>query len=281
MLPKKLITVLMVFALCWTTVACGSSSQTTTQQTVRSSASAPNRLADGKYLVQQAQYDDATGEYRLMLLGARPPVFQTSELQMARLTDEQIKAGEKSHLLIENNQPVFYLTEDFQIEYVHNVTETRTDPQTGQTQTVVVRRESNFWTPFAASFVGSAIATSLFSPRYYVPPVYQPGSLLVGYGGSGNSYDQAVSEYRTRYNEPPVAVRNRQTFRTTGTARSSYPSSTTGQTNPNANRSTGSGAGTSNLRQSQQARPQRQRTPSFGSGSSSRSRSGVSGRRRR
>lgn len=281
MLPKKVITVLMVFALCWTTVACGSSSQTTTQQTVRSSASAANRLADGKYPVQQAQYDDGTGEYRLMLLNARPPVFQTSELQMARLTDEQIKAGEKSHLLIENNQPLFYLTEDFQIEYVHNVTETRTDPQTGQTQTVVVRRESNFWTPFAASFVGSAIATSLFSPRYYVPPAYQSGSSLVGYGGSGNSYNQAVSQYRTRYNEPPAAVRNRQTFRTTGTARSSSPGSTTGQTNPNANRSTGSGAGTSNLRQSQQARPQRQRTPSFGSGSRSPSRSGSSGRRRR
>ncbi|AMW29916.1 hypothetical protein [Arthrospira platensis] len=281
MLPKKVITVLMVFALCWTTVACGSSSQTTTQQTVRSSASAANRLADGKYPVQQAQYDDGTGEYRLMLLNARPPVFQTSELQMARLTDEQIKAGEKSHLLIENNQPVFYLTEDFQIEYVHNVTETRTDPQTGQTQTVVVRRESNFWTPFVASFVGSAIATSLFSPRYYVPPAYQSGSSLVGYGGSGNSYNQAVSQYRTRYNEPPAAVRNRQTFRTTGTARSSSPGSTTGQTNPNVNRSTGSGAGTSNLRQSQQARPQRQRTPSFGSGSRSPSRSGSSGRRRR
>lgn len=282
MLPKKLITVLTLFTLCWTTVACGSSSQTTTQQPVRNSASSnSNRLADGKYPVQQAQYDDGTGEYRLMLLNARPPEFKTPDLQMARLTDEQIQAGEKSYLLVENNQPVFYLTEDFQVEYVHNVTETRTDPQTGQTETVVVRRESNFWTPFAASFAGSAIANSLFSPRYYVPPVYQSGSSMVGYGGYGNTYNQAVSQYRTRYNEPPAAVKNRQTFRSTGTARNSSPNSTTRQTNPNANRSTGSGTGTSNLRQSPQARPKKQRTPSFGSGSSTRRRSTGSTRRRR
>ncbi|MEB3885008.1 hypothetical protein [Lyngbya sp. CCY1209] len=283
MLKKKLITILMVFALGWTTVSCGSPSPTAVQQPVRTAAPAPTQLSDGKYPVQQAEYDDATGEYTLMLLNARPPVYRTDNLQMARLTAEQIQAGESSYLAVENNQPILYLTEDFKIEYVHNVTETQTNPQTGQTETVIVRRESNFWSPFAGAFVGSAIANSLFAPRYYVPPVYQPGGVMVGYGGYGNTYNQAVSQYRRTYNEPPPAVKNRQTFRSTGTVRSSSPSSSTSpnRTNPNANRSTGSGVGGSNLRQSQEARPTQRRTPSFGTGSGSRHRSTGGSRRRR
>ncbi|MGC9528615.1 MAG: hypothetical protein ACP5D7_24040 [Limnospira sp.] len=286
MFNKKLITALMVLALCWTTVACGGSpSQTTVQQPPRTSATTPSPLPDGQYPVQQAEYDDATGEYTLMLLNAKPPVFRTADLQMARLTDEQIEAGESSHLAVENNQPILYLTEDFKIEYVHNVTETQTNPQTGQTETVIVRRESNFWTPFAGAFVGSAIANSLFAPRYYVPPVYQPGGMMVGYGGYGNTYNQAVSQYRRTYNEPPPAVKNRQTFRSTGTVRSSSPSpsrtTSPNRTNPNANRSTGSGVGGSNLRQSQEARPTQRRTPSFGTGSGTRRRSTGGSRRRR
>jgi len=285
MFNKKLITILMVFALGWTTVSCGSPGPTAVQQPVRTAAPAPAQLSDGKYPVQQAEYDDATGEYRLMLLNARPPVFRTTNLQMARLTDEEIQAGESSYLAVENNQPVLYLTEDFQIEYVHNVTETQTNPQTGQTETVIVRRESNFWSPFAGAFVGSAIANSLFAPRYYVPPVYQPGGVMVGYGGYGDTYNQAVSQYRRTYNEPPPAVKNRQTFRSTGAVRSSSPSpsrtTSPNRTNPNANRSTGSGVGGSNLRQSQEARPTQRRTPSFGTGSGSRRRSTGGSRRRR
>lgn len=285
MLNKKLITILMIFALGWTTVSCGSPSPTAVQEPVRTAAPAPTQLSDGQYPVQQAEYDDATGEYRLMLLGANPPMFRTTNLQMARLTDEQIQAGESSYLAVENNQPVLYLTEDFKIEYVHNVTETQTNPQTGQTETVIVRRESNFWSPFAGAFVGSAIANSLFAPRYYVPPVYQPGGTMVGYGGYGNTYNQAVSQYRRTYNEPPPAVKNRQTFRSTGTVRSSSPSpsrtTSPNRTNPNANRSTGSGVGGSNLRQSQEARPKKRRTPSFGTGSGSRRRSTGGSRRRR
>ena len=48
---------------------------------------------------------------------------------MARLTDEEISAGKKSYLNVDNNQAVLHLTEDFKIEYVHNVTETVNNPQ--------------------------------------------------------------------------------------------------------------------------------------------------------
>jgi len=84
-------------------------------------------------------------ESTLVLLNnvGTPPVFRSQNLQMARLTDEEIKAGQKSYLKVENGQPVLYLTEDFKIEYVHAVTETQTNPQTGQQETVVVRRENN------------------------------------------------------------------------------------------------------------------------------------------
>jgi len=100
---------------------------------------------------------------------------------MARLTDEEIKAGQKSYLKVENGQPVLYLTEDFKIEYVHAVTETQTNPQTGQQETVVVVRENNFWTPLLGRWqaTGQAIGSLLFRPQY-VPPVYQPGvSVLI------------------------------------------------------------------------------------------------------
>jgi uncharacterized membrane protein YgcG len=205
---------------------------------------------------------------------------------MARLTEEEIKAGKKTYLKVENGQPALYLTEDFKLEYVHNVTETKTNPQTGQKETVIVRQESNFWTPFAASLAGNvagqAIGSMLFRPQYYVPPVYQPGGVMTGYGGYGSSYDSAVSNYRSRYNEPPAAVRNRTTFRTTGNIRNSASERATTNNNPTG-RASGSGFGGSNLRPSDNSSStHRNSGSSFGSGgrSSSRRSSGFGSRRR-
>ena len=145
---RKFLIVLMSLSLCWTTVACGSPSTNQSQQTFNNNvASAPTSIADGKYPVQQATYDDVNGEYSLMLLNTppgKPPILQTANLQMARLTDEEIADGGKTYLQVEDGQPVMHLTEDFKIEYVHNVTENQTNPQTGQQETVVVRRESTF-----------------------------------------------------------------------------------------------------------------------------------------
>lgn len=282
---RKFLILLVSLTFCWTTVACGSSTTTSVPQQRTPASSAPaNQLSDGKYQVQQAQYNDVDGEYTLMLLNTPPgasPTYRVQNLQMARLTDEQIKAGEKPYLQISNNQPALYLTEDFRIEYVHNVTETQPDPATGQPQTVIVRQESSFWTPFAASFAGSAIANSLFAPRYYVPPVYQPGGLMVGYGGYGSTYNQAVNQYRTRYNTTPPAVRNRTTFRSTGTIRNPSSNSVNRRTSPNSSRSSGSGFGGSDLRSSPNRRPTQQRRPSFGSGGSRQPSFGGSRRGRR
>lgn len=276
---RKILVVLMSLSLCLTTVACGGSiTATQSQPDFRNNvASAPTSIADGKYPVQQATYDDATGEYSLMLLNTppgTPPVLQTDKVQMARLTEEAIANGEKSYLQVENKQPILYLAEDFRIEYVHNVTETQTDPRTGQPQTVVVRRESNFWTPFAGAIAGQAVANMLFRPQYYVPPMYQRGGVLTGYGGYGSSYDRAVTRYQERHNSPPPAVRNRQALRTTGTIRSSRPSTSTRFNSPSASnsRSSGSGFGSSTLRTSNKAnKTYNRRSTGFGSSSGSRS----------
>lgn len=283
---RKFTVVCLALTLCLTTVACGGENQANSPNSSVSKTATPTKLNDGQYQVQQGTYNDANGEYTLFLLNNNPPSFATEKLQMARLTDEEIKAGKKTYLKVENGQPALYLTEDFKLEYVHNVTETKTNPQTGQKETVIVRQESNFWTPFAASLAGNiagqAIGSMLFRPQYYVPPVYQPGGVMTGYGGYGSSYDSAVANYRSRYNEPPAAVRNRTTFRTTGNIRNSSSGRATTNNNPTG-RASGSGFGGSNLRPSDNSSStHRNSGSSFGSGgrSSSRRSSGFGSRRR-
>ena len=295
-LVRKFTLLFLCLTLSWTSVACGGPEQTTPQaRNVNSPVAAPTKLNDGEYQVQQATYDDATGEYNLFLLNTQPgtpPTFRGANLQMARLTEEQIKAGQKSYLKVENGQPVLYLTEDFKIEYVHAVTETQTNPQTGQPQTVVVGQQSSFWTPFAGAVAGNlagqAIGSLLFRPQYYVPPAYQPGaSGLRGFGGYGSTYSQAVNRYQSRYNAPPLAVRNnRANLRTTGRIRTpsnGVPAVRTAPRTNTGNRATGSGFGSSTLRQSGRQNSGSVRPRSSGGFGSSRSsgRSRSFGGRRR
>ena len=283
---RKIVILLMSLSLCWTSVGCSASSTSVATQpsfSNNANVAAPTAIEDGKYPVQQATYNDVNGEYSLMLLNTpagSPPVLQTAQLQMARISEEEAANGEKTYLQVENGQPVMYLTEDFKIEYVHNVTETRNDPQTGQPQTVVVRRESSFWTPFAGALAGQAIGSMLFRPQYYVPPVYQPGGIMTGYGGYGRSYSQAVNNYQKRYNTPPAAVKNRRTLRTTGNIRNAANNKAR-RTLKNNNRATGSGVGSSTLRSSGKNTKQFKRPSSFGSSGVRRPRRSFSGGRRR
>ena len=294
---RKFTLLLLCLTLCWTTVACGGANQTNYQaRSANAPVSASTRLSDGQYPVQEVTYNDADGEYSLFLLNTppgTPSTFSTQNLPLARLTDEEIKAGKKSYLKVENGQPSLNLTEDFKVAYTHKVTETQTNPQTGQPETVVVRRENGFWAPFAGALAGQAVGSLLFRPQYYVPPVYQPGvSVLRGYGGYGRTYAQAVDRYQSRYNVSPPAVRNRTNFRTTGrigTPSFGQPSIPTSPRYNTGSRSTGSGYGSSTLRQFGRSNSSNVRRPSFGSygsgsssgfGSSRRS-SGSFGSRRR
>jgi hypothetical protein len=295
---RRLVIIFMALTLSFTSVACGGGSQEqsaqvkTQQSPTVSNNTNQKRIADGKYPVQQATYNDANGEYNLMLLNTppgTPAMYRTTNLQMARLTDEEVKANQKSYLKSENGQVSLHLPEDYKIEYVHNVTEAQTNPQTGQKENVVVRQESSFWKPFAGAVAGQVagqvISNMLFRPHYYVPPVYNSGGMN-GYGGYGTNYGQAVQSYQTRYNSPPPAVVNRQTLRTTGRLNNLDRPNMNTNRSVERNRATGSGFGTSTLRQSDRSRytrPSGGSNRSFGSGgrSSSRSRSSFgSGRRR-
>jgi hypothetical protein len=238
---------------------------------------AKTKLADGKYNVQQATYDDGTGVYTVFLLNATPPNFRDPALQMARLTPEEEKAGEKGYLKVEGGKASLHIPEKFQISYVHNVTEEKTNEQTGQKETVVVRQESSFWTPFLGAMAGNMVANALFAPRYYMPPAYSAGGLR-GYGGSGNSYNQAIGQYQSRYGRAPLAVQNQRALRTTGLSRNPRTDSLSRSTQ---NRSTGSGFGGSNLQRSYNNNNNNQqyrsapRSGGFGSAQRSRSFGGM------
>jgi hypothetical protein len=303
---RRLVIIFMALTLSITSVACGSGNEDRSSQGQnRSSTSAVQNpavsnntnqkpIADGKYPVQQVTYNDANGEYMLMLLNTpagTPPVYRSTNLQMARLTDEEVKASEKTYLKSDKGQVSLHMPEDFKVEYVHNVTQSQTNPQTGQRENVVVRQESSFWKPFAGAVAGQVagqvISNMFFRPQYYMPPQYNSGGMQ-GYGGYGSNYGQAVQSYQTRYNSQPPAVVNRTTLRTTGRLNNN---SNFGRTNINnntnrtveRNRSTGSGFGSSTLRQSDRSRPTVRPSGgsnrSFGSGRS-RSGSGFGSRRR-
>ncbi len=281
---RKFLALSMSAALCLTTVGCGGPSLGDSRPSNTSNPVATSRaqtqMPNGQYPVQQARFDDGTGQYDITLLNTpagAPSTLRTENLQMARLTDEEVKAGQKAYLKVENNQQSLHIPEDFKIEYVHNVTQQQTNPQTGQNETVVVRQEPSFWSPFAGALAGQAIGSLLFRPQYYMPPVYQPGVPLSGFGGYGSSYGQAVNRYQQRYNAPPAVERNRQVFRSTGRISSpGYSNPTVRRPSTTYGRPSGSGYGSSTLRRSTGSTPSRINRPSsFGSG-----RSRVGGRRR-
>lgn len=250
---RKSLALVLAIAIAWVTVAGGPVPVRAAELPSAIVAAAPNAaqpLPEGSYPVQQAAYDDGTGEYALMLLGTpagSSSLFRTSELQMARLDDEAIAQGQKPYLALKDGQPVLYLDKDFKIEYVHTETAVQTNPRTGEQQTVVVQRESSAWSPFMAALEGQMLANMLFRPHYVLPPAYAPGG-MVGYGGYGRSYGDAVNSYRDRYKSAPVVERNRQQFRATGTATRSGAG--IGRSTTNRTKATGSGFGSSNFRSS-------------------------------
>jgi hypothetical protein len=298
---RRFVIIFLALTLSCTTIACGSSNDQTASQQQQGQVTNNNpqvtnntsqkALPAGEYPLQQATFNDANGEYTLMLLNTpagSSPTYRSANIQMARLTDDEVKAKKGAYAKSDNGQMSIHIPEDFKVEYVHNVTETKTNAQ-GQKETVVVRQESSFWRPFfgsvAGTIAGQAISNMLFRPQYYMPPVYSAGGMS-GYGGYGTSYNQAVDSYRTRYNQAPAAIRNRTTLRTTGRLGNFNNNTRTGFGNPNTdrNRSTGAGFGTSTLRQNNRGTNQYRRSNSgFGSsGSGSRMRSGGGfGSRRR
>jgi hypothetical protein len=248
-------------------------------------------LAAGSYEVQSISYDDADGAYRVFLVNPPPgakPIFVAVDLPMARLTDDDIKAGRATARLDVDQPgpvvpaegaapvavegaaapaadavvapapaggpvvagPVVRLPQDFAVQYTHNVVEERGGQQ------VVVRQESSTWSPYMGVRTGTMVGNMLFGPRYYYPPPYMAGGMS-GVGGAGLSRQAAASSYTQQHGKAPQSAR----LSSSGYAKA--PSSSL--------KATGSGAGST-----------RMKSPGTSTGSSKRSFGGGGfGRRRR
>lgn len=202
----------LAIALGGSLVACGGN-QTTASNPAGGAVSQNQTVAavKGDYAVQQATYNNSTGEYTLMLLNAPPGMnpYRVSNLQMAQVPEAAAKTGKTTYLAVggPNSQPVLYLLPDFKIEMLSG--------EAIQTQQAGV--QPTYWQPMQR---GLEIDLDFYQPYYYVPPPYRAGSVLTGYGGYGATYDRAASQYQQRYNAPPAPVQNRN-FRTTQNLRPS------------------------------------------------------------
>lgn len=166
-------------------------------------------LPRGAYDVQSVSYDDATGVYQMFLLGTppgTPAAYRSNDLRMARIEDSALASGKKSYLEVNDSAPTLYLTPDFSIAYVHNVTEEQVNPRTGEPELVVLRQETSTWSPFMSAMAGAAVGNMLFAPRYYYPPPYSPGS-MAGYGSVGMTRSLASEQYTQRFGREPQAAR--------------------------------------------------------------------------
>ncbi|MGB5771570.1 MAG: hypothetical protein WBM32_17130, partial [Crocosphaera sp.] len=93
---RKFLAIFLSLTLCCTTVACSSPTATQSSSSSNNSGTVtpPNQVTEGRYPVQQAEYDDGDGTYTLMLLNTppgKPPTYRTENLQMARLTPEELE----------------------------------------------------------------------------------------------------------------------------------------------------------------------------------------------
>lgn len=188
-------------------------------------------LPTGEYGVQSISFDDASGQYSMFLLDTPPGTpaqFQTQELRLAQLTDEEVAAGKRAHIVVDAEGPVAKIPADYQIAFTHNVVEEKAG------KPVVVQQHSSMWSPFMMGMTGAMVGQMLFAPRHYYPPPYAGGGVMGGVGGAGASRMAATSDYTAKNGAAPQSTR---------LSKSGYAKS------PSAGlKSTGSGAGSSKLR---------------------------------
>lgn len=207
-------------------------------------------LPQGEYGVQSISFDDASGLYSMFLLDTPPGTpaqYQTQELRLAQLSDEEVAAGKRAHIVVDAEGPVAKIPADYQIAFTHNVVEEKNG------QPVVVQQHSSMWSPFMMGMTGAMVGQMLFAPRYYYPPPYAGGGVMGGFGGAGATRVQATSDYTSKHGAAPQSTR---------LSKSGYSKA------PSAGlKSTGSGAGSSKLRPNTTSTPRPKATGrGFGGG---------------
>lgn len=180
-----------------------------TQQATTPTCEFPN----SKYPVQSVSHNTETGTYSLFLLEAPSCLKQpitVSDLKLSRLDD-----NEKEKAILEwlgESGSILHMQQNFTIQLVQSTN--------GNSQTP--SQSSSSWAPFLASAAGAAVGgmvvNSLFNkPKYYTPPspeavAQAKGSVVTGYGGSGESRSEAIQSYQRKYpGASPIARSDKTT----------------------------------------------------------------------
>jgi hypothetical protein len=174
-------------------------------------------LSAKTYSVHSVSYDQDSGEYDLIVMGA-PSCFKNplhlSSLKLGRISD-----SEKENAIIDlsdSREASLLIAPDFQINMRKKVT------VNGRTQ-----EQSSSWTPFltgaAGALAGSFLMNKMFrSPQYVAPPPMKPGQKNVrGVGGYGSTKKEAVKSYQRKYPGSTPTLGKKSFFRKSSVSRSS------------------------------------------------------------
>jgi hypothetical protein len=180
-------------------------------------------LENNIYPVQSVSYDQDSGEYTLVLLGApscfKNP-FSTVDLKLGRISE-----GEKEKAVLDltnGSEASLLIAADFKINMHKKVSiDGRTEEQ------------SSSWTPFlmsaAGAMAGGYLLNKVFQRPQYVapPPMGKAGQTVSGVGGYGKTRDAAVKSYQRKYPGKTPALAKKSFFKKksnlkSGTAKKSF-----------------------------------------------------------
>jgi hypothetical protein len=161
----------------------------------------------GAHELDRLQYNDTNDVYRAFLAGKPKGTapLRLRGVRLALLTEAQIAAGQKPHLIDDGKGPLAYLGPRFKIGVLHGVVEERMGPDAKRPENVVARMERRIWAPFlvAKNVNGKSV---WHTPAVHYPPPLAPGPLL-GSGASGPTREVAWDNYRRANGVLPQAVR--------------------------------------------------------------------------
>lgn len=157
----------------------------------------------GAHDIVRLQYNDTNDIYRAFVVGgdAKTPL-RLRNVRLALLTDEQLAAGKKPHLVDDGAGPVVFSGTRFKIGILHGVVERRVID--GKPRNVVVRTERKSWAPFLVPQLVDGKSVWLTPAVHYPPPL--GAGAIVGSGGSGPTRESAWDDHRRRHGMLPQAV---------------------------------------------------------------------------
>lgn len=165
----------------------------------------------GEHELSRLQYNDTNDVYRAFLVANPKTPLRLRGVRLALLTDEQVRAGKKPHVVDDGGGAVAYLGPRFKLGLLHGVVERRVgvdddEKDEDEQHNVVVRTERKVWQPFIAPKLDAEGKSVWHTPAVHYPPPLSSGP-LIGSGGSGPTREQAWNDYRRHNGSLPQAVR--------------------------------------------------------------------------